>query len=55
MVLHCITGELVVVAMGPLTNIALALHLDPQLGQKLSQLVIMGGNSTGEAGGADYR
>ncbi|MFT5573321.1 MAG: inosine-uridine nucleoside N-ribohydrolase [Cryomorphaceae bacterium] len=36
-------GEITVVAIGPLTNIALALELDPQLPSKLKQLVVMGG------------
>ncbi len=36
-------GELVLVAIGPLTNVALALRLDPELPGKLKQLVIMGG------------
>jgi inosine-uridine nucleoside N-ribohydrolase len=36
-------GELVVCAIGPLTNIADALRLDPEFGRNLKQLVIMGG------------
>jgi purine nucleosidase len=36
-------GELVLVATGPLTNIALALRLDPELPRRLRRLVIMGG------------
>lgn len=36
-------GELVVIAVGPLTNIALALLQDAQFGRKLKKLVIMGG------------
>lgn len=36
-------GELVVCAIGPLTNIADALRLDPAFGRNLKQLVIMGG------------
>ncbi len=39
--------DLELVALGPLTNIALALHLDPQLPQKLKRLVVMGGAVTG--------
>lgn len=35
--------ELTLVATGPLTNLALALLLDPDFGRKLKQLVIMGG------------
>ncbi len=36
-------GELVLIATGPLTNVAMALILDPQFGRKLKKLVIMGG------------
>ncbi|WP_257385161.1 nucleoside hydrolase [Tahibacter caeni] len=40
-------GELTLVALGPLTNLALALHLDPTLPQRVARLVIMGGAVTG--------
>lgn len=36
-------GELTLVAIGPLTNIALATRLDPQLPTKYQRLVVMGG------------
>lgn len=36
-------GELVLVALGPLTNIAMALSLRPELTRQLRRLVIMGG------------
>jgi inosine-uridine nucleoside N-ribohydrolase len=36
-------GELTLVAIGPLTNLALALRLDPQMPQKYRSLVVMGG------------
>jgi purine nucleosidase len=36
-------GQLTLVAIGPLTNLALALRLDPQLPQKYKSLVVMGG------------
>ena len=36
-------GELTLVAIGPLTNLAVALSLDPDLPKKFKQLVIMGG------------
>ena len=39
-------GELVVAAIGPLTNLFLAHRLDPQFSQNLKQLYIMGGNCT---------
>ena len=40
-------GELVLVALGPLTNLALALRLDPGLPQRIARLVIMGGAVNG--------
>jgi len=40
-------GELTLVAMAPLTNIALALRLDPSLPQRLARLVVMGGAVNG--------
>lgn len=40
-------GELTLVALGPLTNLALALRLDPGLPQRVARLVIMGGAVTG--------
>ncbi|HET6806827.1 MAG TPA: nucleoside hydrolase [Frateuria sp.] len=40
-------GELTLVALAPLTNVALALRLDPTLPQRVRRLVIMGGAVTG--------
>jgi purine nucleosidase len=40
-------GSVVFVAMAPLTNLALALKLDPNLPQRVSRLVMMGGAVTG--------
>jgi len=40
-------GELVLVALGPLTNLALALRLDPGLPQRIARLVVMGGAVNG--------
>lgn len=40
-------GELTLAAIGPLTNIAVALSLDPNLPHKLKRFVIMGGAVTG--------
>jgi len=44
---HQHAGALVLVALAPLTNLALALKLDPTLPQRVAKLVIMGGAVTG--------
>ncbi|XP_026069515.1 inosine-uridine preferring nucleoside hydrolase-like [Carassius auratus] len=41
-------GEVSLIALGPLTNLALAVRLDPSLPQKLKDLYIMGGNMEGK-------
>ena len=45
-------GEFTLVALGPLTNLALALRLDPQLPSRVARLVVMGGavNGRGNTG-----
>ena len=43
---HEYAGRLVLVALGPLTNVALALRLDPSLPDRLARLVVMGGAVT---------
>jgi len=40
-------GEISIVAVGPLTNVALALRADPALAVKLKSIVIMGGSLSG--------
>lgn len=40
-------GELTLVALAPLTNLALALRLDPGLPERVARLVVMGGAVTG--------
>jgi purine nucleosidase len=41
-------GRLVLVALGPLTNVALAVRLDPALPSRLARFVVMGGAVTGQ-------
>ncbi|KFN43604.1 nucleoside hydrolase [Arenimonas oryziterrae] len=41
-------GRLLLVTLGPLTNLALALRLDPDLPTRIGRLVIMGGAVTGQ-------
>ncbi len=38
-------GEITLVPIGPLTNIALALRLEPRIAQNVRQVVLMGGNA----------
>ena len=40
-------GEVTVVALAPLTNLALAMRLDSTVGRKIKDLYIMGGNIEG--------
>lgn len=40
-------GRLLLVTLGPLTNLALALRLDPDLPSRVNRLVVMGGAVTG--------
>lgn len=44
---HAEPGELTLVTLGPLTNIAVALHLDPDLPHKLKRVVSMAGAVSG--------
>lgn len=44
---HAHAGRLLLVALGPLTNLALALKLDPSLPERVGRLVVMGGAVTG--------
>jgi purine nucleosidase len=43
---HVHAGRLLLVALGPLTNLALALKLDPTLPERVARLVVMGGAVT---------
>ena len=44
---HEHAGRLLLVALGPLTNLALALKLDPMLPERVGRCVVMGGAVTG--------
>ena len=41
-------GQITLVALAPLTNVALALNLDPEFPKKLKEIIIMGGNIEGK-------
>lgn len=45
---HAHAGRLVVCMLGPLTNLAVALKLDPGLPQRIGRMVVMGGAVTGQ-------
>jgi inosine-uridine nucleoside N-ribohydrolase len=38
-------GEITIVALGPLTNLAVAMQLEPTLSTQLAEIVLMGGNA----------
>lgn len=40
-------GEITLVPIGPLTNIALALRLEPRIAENVKEVVLMGGNALG--------
>ena len=42
-----ISGSITLLSLAPLTNIAVALMLDPSFGVKLKNCVMMGGNYSG--------
>jgi len=42
-----ISGSVTLLAIAPLTNIAVALMLDPSFGHKLKNCMMMGGNYAG--------
>lgn len=44
-------GEITVLAIGPLTNVAQAIGVDPRFGDNVREIVLMGGNVTGDTHG----
>ena len=53
-IMNCADGEFTLVPVGPLTNIAAALRVEPRIAKKIKQIVLMGGgcrrtNSTAAA------
>lgn len=51
---HQYAGRLLLVALGPLTNIALALRLDPTLPERIARLVVMSGAVNGRGNITPY-
>lgn len=45
--IHRFPGEITLVALGPLTNLALALRMDPSIAQEVKTCVVMGGAAQG--------
>lgn len=45
--IHRFAGDITLVALGPLTNVAMALRLDPSLVQAVPECVVMGGTGRG--------
>ncbi|KAK7065655.1 hypothetical protein SK128_012794, partial [Halocaridina rubra] len=42
------SDEVIMAALGPLTNLAMAVRLDPSFFSHFTQIYVMGGNTTGE-------
>ena len=51
---HVHAGKLLLVALGPLTNLALAFKLDPSLPSRIARLVVMGGAVNGRGNITPY-
>ena len=43
-----LTGSITLVALGPLTNVAACMNVDPSFTTQLNSIMLMGGNSHGE-------
>lgn len=46
--LVCYVGEVTIVCLGPLTNIALAIRMYPEFLDKVQQIISMGGSTEGQ-------
>lgn len=44
---HCHIGKLTIVALGPLTNLAMAVKLKPEIKTYIKEIYILGGNMDG--------
>jgi len=42
------SGELTVITLGPLTNLAIAINIDPDFASNVKDIYIMGGNIHGK-------
>ena len=42
------TGEVTLIGLGPLTNVATCINVDPSFSSQLKSVMLMGGNSHGE-------
>ena len=43
-----LTGSITLIALGPLTNVATCINVDPSFTSQLNSIMLMGGNSHGE-------
>ena len=43
-----LTGSIALIALGPLTNVATCINVDPSFTSQLNSIMLMGGNSHGE-------
>lgn len=47
--MHSVTGAVTLLCLGPLTNIALAIRMDPSFCGNIKEVFIMGGNTEGKS------
>jgi inosine-uridine nucleoside N-ribohydrolase len=44
-----VTGAVTLLCLGPLTNVALAIRMDPSFCKNVKEMLIMGGNTEGKS------